>query len=52
MGFVSLVLAIVITRYALYGKIFLDTPVQGWASLLIVVSFFSGATLTFNTHCD
>jgi polyisoprenyl-phosphate glycosyltransferase len=46
MGFCSLLLSIVITAYALYGKFFLDVPVQGWASLLIVVAFFSGATLT------
>jgi len=46
MGFCSLILSIVITAYALYGKFFLDSPVQGWASLLIVVAFFSGATLT------
>lgn len=46
MGFCSLVLSIVITAYALYGKFVLDSPVQGWASLLIVVAFFSGATLT------
>jgi hypothetical protein len=46
MGFCSLVLSIVITAYALYGKFFLEVPVQGWASLLIVVAFFSGATLT------
>lgn len=46
MGFISVVLSIVITAYALYGKFFLDLPVQGWASLVIVVAFFSGATLT------
>jgi len=46
MGFCSLILSIIITAYALYGKFFLETPVQGWASLLIVVAFFSGATLT------
>lgn len=46
MGFCSLILAIVIASYALYGKFFNNDPVQGWASLLIVVSFFSGATLT------
>lgn len=45
-GFSSLILAIAISCYALYGKLFLNTAVQGWASLLIVVSFFSGATLT------
>lgn len=46
MGFCSLILSIIITAYALYGKFFLDVPVQGWASLVIVVAFFSGATLT------
>lgn len=46
MGFCSLILSIVITAYALYGKFILEVPVQGWASLLIVVAFFSGATLT------
>ena len=46
MGFCSVILSIVITAYALYGKFFLNVPVQGWASLLIVVAFFSGATLT------
>jgi len=46
MGFCSLILAIAITGYAIYVKFFLDVPVQGWASLVIVVSFFSGATLT------
>jgi glycosyltransferase involved in cell wall biosynthesis len=45
-GLCSLVLAIVISSYAFYGKFFNNDPVQGWASLLIVVSFFSGATLT------
>jgi polyisoprenyl-phosphate glycosyltransferase len=46
MGFCSVILAIAISGYALYSKFYLDVPVQGWASLLIVVSFFSGATLT------
>jgi undecaprenyl-phosphate 4-deoxy-4-formamido-L-arabinose transferase len=46
MGFFSLVLSIIITAYALYGKFYLGSPVEGWASLLIVVAFFSGATLT------
>ena len=46
MGFFSLILALTITAYALYGKFFNNDPVKGWASLLIVVSFFSGATLT------
>ena len=46
MGVCSLFLAIAISGYALYSKLFLNIPVEGWASLLIVVSFFSGATLT------
>lgn len=46
MGFGSMILAIAITGYALYGKFFGNTPVQGWTSLLIVVSFFSGVILT------
>jgi polyisoprenyl-phosphate glycosyltransferase len=45
MGVCSLVLAAVFSGYALYGKYYLDNSVQGWASILIVVSFFSGATL-------
>ncbi len=46
MGFCSLAVAIGISGFAFYGKFFNDDPVQGWASLLIVVAFFSGATLT------
>jgi polyisoprenyl-phosphate glycosyltransferase len=46
MGFGSLCLAIIITGYALYAKFFSNNPVQGWTSILIVVSFFSGVTLT------
>lgn len=45
-GLFSMVLALVITSYALYGKFYGTVPVQGWTSLLIVVSFFSGAILT------
>ena len=45
MGFCSMILAIVISCYAFYGKYFSNSPVHGWASLLIVVAFFSGATL-------
>ncbi len=44
-GGVSVVLAIAIAAYALYGKLYGRVPVQGWASLLIVVSFFSGSIL-------
>lgn len=46
MGFCSLFVAVTISGYAFYGKFFTNNPVQGWTSLLIVVSFFSGATLT------
>jgi len=46
MGFCSVVLAVAITLYALYGKLWGNLPVQGWASLLIIVAFFSGCILT------
>lgn len=45
-GFFSMILAVGISVYALYGKIYGQVPVQGWASMLIVVSFFSGSILT------
>jgi glycosyltransferase involved in cell wall biosynthesis len=45
-GFFSMILAIAIAAYALYGKLYGQVPVQGWASLLIVVAFFSGSILT------
>ena len=44
-GFCSIILAFAIAAYAFYGKFFGQVPVQGWASLLIVVSFFSGSIL-------
>jgi undecaprenyl-phosphate 4-deoxy-4-formamido-L-arabinose transferase len=44
-GFCSIFLAIAITVYALYGKFSSRIPVQGWASLVITVSFFSGCIL-------
>ena len=43
--FFQLVLAIFLAAYALYGKLHHQVPVQGWASLLIVVAFFSGSIL-------
>ena len=46
LGFASVAFAVMIAFYALYGKLYGDVPVQGWASLLIVVSFFSGCILT------
>jgi len=46
MGFISVLMAVAISAYALYGKLHGDVPVQGWASLLIIVAFFSGCILT------
>lgn len=46
LGFSSVLFAALIAAYAVYGKLHGDVPVQGWASLLIVVSFFSGCILT------
>jgi glycosyltransferase involved in cell wall biosynthesis len=46
MGFFSIILAFAISAYALYGKLYGQIPIQGWASLLIVVAFFSGSILT------
>lgn len=45
-GLFSMVMAFIITAYALYGKFHGSVPVQGWTSLVIVVAFFSGAILT------
>lgn len=45
MGFFSMILAIVIAGYAIYGKLYGQVPVQGWASMLILVAFFSGSIL-------
>ncbi|MBP9850390.1 MAG: hypothetical protein KBC47_01725, partial [Candidatus Peribacteraceae bacterium] len=45
MGFGSLILAIFIAGYAVYAKFWLAVPVQGWASIVIVVAFFSGCIL-------
>lgn len=45
LGFSSMVLAFLVAAYALYAKFQGQVPVQGWASLLIVVSFFSGTIL-------
>lgn len=46
MGFGSVVLAAVLTAYAIYGKLYGNVQVQGWTSLLIIVAFFSGCILT------
>jgi undecaprenyl-phosphate 4-deoxy-4-formamido-L-arabinose transferase len=45
MGFGSVLLAMATSSYALYGKLINHVPVQGWTSLVIVISLFSGATL-------
>lgn len=45
LGFGSLVLAVFITAYAVWVKFHLEAPVQGWASIVIVVAFFSGCIL-------
>jgi polyisoprenyl-phosphate glycosyltransferase len=45
MGFASMVLAFAVAAYALHAKFYGQVPVQGWASLLIVVAFFSGSIL-------
>ena len=45
-GFCSIVMAFLISIYALHGKFFGQVPVAGWASTLIVVSLFSGSILT------
>lgn len=46
MGFFSMILAIAISGYAIYGKYYGNATPQGWTSLLIVVAFFSGSILT------
>lgn len=46
LGFCSVLVAAAIAAYALYGKMVGSIPVQGWASLLIIVAFFSGCILT------
>ncbi len=45
MGFASIIMAVGLSGYALYGKYFANDIVPGWASLLIVMSAFSGVIL-------
>ncbi len=45
LGMSSMALAVAIGLYAMYGHFTGRIPVQGWASLLIVVAFFSGSIL-------
>jgi len=44
-GMSSMLLAMAIAAYALYGRYIGNVPIQGWASLVVVVSFFSGTVL-------
>jgi undecaprenyl-phosphate 4-deoxy-4-formamido-L-arabinose transferase len=45
LGLISVGLATFMAAYALYGHVTGRIPVRGWASLLIVVAFFSGSIL-------
>lgn len=45
LGFFSVAFALFIGAFALYEKLTGNVQVQGWASLVIVVSFFSGCIL-------
>jgi polyisoprenyl-phosphate glycosyltransferase len=45
LGFFSVAVALFLGVYALYEKMTGNVQVQGWASLVIVVSFFSGCIL-------
>ena len=44
-GIASILLGIGVSAYALWGKVTGRAEIPGWASLLIVVSLFSGLTL-------
>jgi undecaprenyl-phosphate 4-deoxy-4-formamido-L-arabinose transferase len=44
-GIVSVLAAVVVSGYSVWGKLTGRAPVPGWASLLIVVSLFSGLIL-------
>ncbi len=46
MGSFSIVFAMMIATFALYQKFTNQIPVQGWASTVTVVAFFSGCILT------
>jgi undecaprenyl-phosphate 4-deoxy-4-formamido-L-arabinose transferase len=45
LGIASVLLAVVVSAYGVWGKLTGRAEVPGWASLLIVVSLFSGLTL-------
>ena len=42
MGGAAFLVALFLLGYALYSKFIETTPIQGWTSLLIIISFFSG----------
>ncbi len=42
LGALSLFVTVTVLAYAIYSKLVAQTPVQGWASLLVFISFFSG----------
>lgn len=46
LGVGSVVLGLVISVYAIWMKFMGRVPVEGWTSLVIVISFFSGSILT------
>jgi glycosyltransferase involved in cell wall biosynthesis len=46
MGFATVILSVIISIYAIVGKIYNLVPVRGWTSLLFAVAFFSGCILT------
>jgi hypothetical protein len=46
LGVGSIALGIGISAYAVYMKVMDRVPVEGWTSLVIVISFFSGSILT------
>jgi undecaprenyl-phosphate 4-deoxy-4-formamido-L-arabinose transferase len=45
-GLVSIGLGAAISAYAIYAKVTGRVPVEGWTSLVIAMSFFSGCILT------
>jgi hypothetical protein len=45
LGTLSIVASIGISAYAIWQKLAHQVPIQGWTSLVIVISFFSGLIL-------
>jgi len=45
-GFLSVAIAFAIAAFALWARLTTSSPVQGWASTVIIVAFFSGCILT------